>query len=94
MVSEADLAINFLNCSIIDAARAAGVAGATTAGWRALGDRPTVGVSVEHGEQARGVFALAVMAGDGRVGVLHRTQGIKAGTAIQADVFVERHRQS
>jgi len=69
------------------------VAGATTAGWRALGDRPTVGVSVEHGEQARGVFALAVMAGDGRVGVLHRTQGVKASTAIQADVFVEGHMQ-
>ena len=94
MISEADLAINFLNCSIIDAARAAGVAGTAAAGWRALGDRPTVGVGEKHGKQAGSVFALAVMAGDGRVGVTHRTQGIKAGTAIQADVFVERHRQS
>ena len=77
-----DWGLDTTYCSIIASARAAGVAGAGATGWRALGDRPTVGVGEEHREQAGGVFTLAILAGDGCVSVLHQTQGVKAGAAI------------
>jgi hypothetical protein len=38
-----------------------------------------------------GVFAVAAFAADGRIGVPDRAQGIEAGFAVHANVFVKRH---
>jgi len=35
---------------------------------------------------------MAVRAGDGFVGVGHRTAGLEDGVAVSAEVLVERHR--
>jgi hypothetical protein len=74
---------------------AAGCAGSPRAGGAtrraALSHYAAIRVGEEQGELARGMLAPAVPAGDGRVGILNRTQGIKTSFTIQADVFVERH---
>jgi len=46
----------------------------------------------EQRDHARGVFALAFLAGDRSVGIRERAECVEAGAAVKANVFVKRHR--
>jgi hypothetical protein len=45
----------------------------------------------EDGNGPRGVVAMAVFAGDRRIGILDRAKDIETGFAVHTNVFVERH---
>jgi hypothetical protein len=72
-------------------ARRASAAAAGAAAGSALGDGAAVRVGEEDRNGPRGVVALAVFAGDRRIGILDRAQDIEAGFAVYTNVFVERH---
>jgi len=67
------------------------MAAARAAARGALRQRPPVRVGEEHRERSGGVLPLAALAGDGRIGVFYRAQGVEASSAVQANVFVDRH---
>jgi hypothetical protein len=52
----------------------------------------TMGHSRRH--QAGGVQTLALLTFDGRIGLGHRSQGIKLLPTIRTSIFVNRHLQS
>jgi hypothetical protein len=45
-------------------------------------------MGVKQGKHAGGVFPLAVLAGDRRIGIAYRAQGVKLCPAINTDIFV------
>jgi hypothetical protein len=67
------------------------MAAARAAARGALRHCPPVRVGEEYREGSRCVFALAALAGDGHIGVFYRAQCIEASSAVQANVFVDRH---
>jgi len=67
------------------------MAAARAAARGALRQRPPVRVGEEHRERSGGVLPLAALAGDGHIGVFYRAQCIEASSAVQANVFVDRH---
>lgn len=67
------------------------MAAARAAARGALRHRPPVRVGEEHRERSGGVLALAALAGDGRIGVLYRSQGVEASFTVETNVFVDRH---
>ena len=76
--------------SLAPAGRASAAAAGAAAG-SALGNGAAVGVGEEDGNGPRSVVAVAVFAGDRRIGILDRAQDVEAGFAVQTNVFVERH---
>jgi hypothetical protein len=77
--------------SLAPAGRASAAAAGAAAG-SALGNGAAVGVGEEDGNGPRSVVAVAVFAGDRRIGILDRAQDVEAGFAVQTNVFVKRHR--
>lgn len=69
-------------------AGAAGVRAASGAGGSALGDGSPIRMGVKQGKHTGGVLTLAILAGDRRIGLAERAQGVKLSSAIEADVFV------
>ena len=48
-------------------------------------------MGIERRDLPRGVFTLAVRAGNGDICLAHRTERIKFSSTILTDVFVNRH---
>jgi hypothetical protein len=63
----------------------------TAAGAAGAGYYPPTAVGKKDRDAAGGMLSLAFRAGNGRVGILHRTESIKTGITIKANVFVNRH---
>jgi hypothetical protein len=83
-------------CVRLDLSMPAGSAGSAAAGGTttvaAVGNCAPIAVGEEQGKHARGVAAFAFVALNRIVGLFDGTEYVKAVLAIQANVFVNRHR--
>ncbi len=76
---------------LADPTCAAGMRSTAAAARCTLGESTAIRVREEERDHTCGVLALASLTWDRCIGVLDRAQCVEAGSAVETDVFVERH---